>query len=189
MSVWDKCFNSTVNTFSLEKALQCQYSIFLKVFLFLCVWMFYIMHTKPETCIQLLEAAGYADNSGAQRAVKPKVTRSQVCGGVLGSLWDCAVCWVPPFSKALSLYLNKEGKETGSLPTAELSGLREATKPSLWVRTVPVVCPAHQKALKFLKKIYNHPSSHFPMPQTKTLKNSCAQFFFTWECSLTSEIE
>lgn len=46
----------------------------------------YILHTKPETCIRLLEAAGSADDSGAQRAVKRKVTRSQVCGGVLGDL-------------------------------------------------------------------------------------------------------
>jgi len=81
-----------------------------------------------------------------------------------------------------------------SLSAAEHLGLHEATKMSLRVRTVRVVCLVQRKALKLRETIYNHPSSHFPLHQTKTLKNSCAkqkilQFLFTWQCTLTFKIK
>lgn len=82
---------------------------------------------------------------------------------------------LPLSGKALSFYLNRTRKETNSLSAAEYLGLHEATKMSLGVRTVRVVCPVQQKALKFREQIYNHPSSHFPLPQTKTLNTSCVK--------------
>lgn len=81
---------------------------------------------------------------------------------------------------------------TNCLSTAGYLGLHEATKSSLGIRTVCMVCPVQKSASKVQEKVYGHPSSHFPLHQAKTLKSSCAkdnilQFLFTWKCSLTSK--
>lgn len=143
--------------------------VFSKVLLFLSVWMsVYCILSLKHVC-KTVRSSWLCGEFRRPKGCETKGGGEPVaCWGTYEAVLSAGI---PLSGKALSLCLNRKRKRRPIV--CLLQNIWDCMRllNCLWVRTGRVVCPVQQKALKFREKIYNHPSSHFPLPQTKTLKN------------------